>query len=160
MDKSLTVAGYILDSRSNASKIMTPMKLNLLVYISHGFTLANLSAPLIDENVQAWECGPIVPSVYHITRKYMNTHVKQIECANCVSLSVDEKTIIDKVIKRYGDFSLTTLLEAVAKQSTPWSITWAFNENQGMQFRSLEISNSLIQHFYADVIKKPTHSSL
>lgn len=39
-------------------------KLNALLYLLHLFYLDNKNEPLIDENFQAWTCGPMLKSLY------------------------------------------------------------------------------------------------
>ena len=51
---------------------LTPLKLQKLIYYAHGWHLAIRNAPLIDEVIEAWEYGPVVPNVYHEFKKFGN----------------------------------------------------------------------------------------
>ena len=62
---SKAIANLILDlDRDNGIRI-DPMKLQKLVYISHGWNLAIHGKPLISDPIQAWQYGPVIPVLYH-----------------------------------------------------------------------------------------------
>lgn len=56
--------------RKPAINDISPMKLIKLVYISHGINLAVLGKPLFNEDVMAWQYGPVIVSIYEKVKKY------------------------------------------------------------------------------------------
>lgn len=42
----------------------TQMKLHKLLYYAHGWHLGFTGEPLLDEAIEAWAYGPVVPSIY------------------------------------------------------------------------------------------------
>ena len=64
------VANYFLDKAKNAHRPLTPMKLQKLVYIAHGWHLALFDASLIRERVQAWRWGPVIEDLYHEFKEF------------------------------------------------------------------------------------------
>ena len=47
------------------------LKLQKILYLAHMvFMGQNEGEPLIDESFEAWDYGPVVPSVYHEAKKY------------------------------------------------------------------------------------------
>lgn len=57
------IANYFLETHP---KNISHLKLQKLVYISHGWYLGIFDKPLItDEYVEAWKYGPVFPSLYH-----------------------------------------------------------------------------------------------
>jgi uncharacterized phage-associated protein len=46
-------------------KPVTQMKLQKMVYFAHGYHLAKFGEPLIREDFEAWQFGPVVPSIYN-----------------------------------------------------------------------------------------------
>lgn len=62
----LLVADYLV-ARSGGR--LTPLQVIKLTYIAHGYSLAINGEPLVDEAVEAWRHGPVVPSVYHRAKR-------------------------------------------------------------------------------------------
>ncbi len=152
--KALAVAKYLLDQTRAAGFVVTPMQLLKLVYIAHGWMLGSHGRPLFNESVEAWQYGPVVPSVYQSLKRFGSSSVQCVDGAPEVQFDQDERAIMDFVSRNYGAANGVTLSAATHKAGTPWSVTW------GSQSKSAPISNDLIQNFYASLIHLPTHSSL
>ena len=70
---SILVADQILWLRREIES--TPMHMIKLVYLSHGWMLGLRERSLINEAVEAWRYGPVVPSVYHRFKSFVGgTH--------------------------------------------------------------------------------------
>ena len=52
---ALVVANYFIDKAKAEGVSLTPMKLQKLIYMAHGWHLALYDKPLIDEQFQAWD---------------------------------------------------------------------------------------------------------
>lgn len=48
-----------------SGKPVTQMKLQKMVYFAHGYHLAKYGEPLIKEDFEAWQFGPVAPSIYN-----------------------------------------------------------------------------------------------
>jgi len=151
--KSLAAAKYILDKQQNKGDTLSPMQLIKLVYIAQGFMLGKKGRPLLDESVEAWQYGPVVPSVYHAVKQFRSAPVTSLP-GNPALLTTDEKEILDLVADLYAKYDGVTLSSATHKAGTPWDITWSSSG------KSSPISNDLIENFYSDLLKRPAHSSL
>src|SRR5208282_4587731 len=68
---SMAVANWFIENLSRVD----PLKLQKLVYFAHGWHLALRDQPLIDELVEAWDYGPVVPSLYHQFKRYGNQSI-------------------------------------------------------------------------------------
>jgi len=51
------------------------MKLLKLTYIAHGYYLGFFEKPLIENEVQAWKYGPVIPELYHVIKRFGNGRV-------------------------------------------------------------------------------------
>lgn len=156
MNKSLSVAQYLLSRRKGADdNSISPMQLLKLVYIAHGFMLGWRGMPLLDEPVEAWQYGPVVPSVYHAIKKYRSGPVANVDGADADhAFTNDEKAIMNYVADSYGDINGIALSAATHKPGTPWSQTWQYFD------RNAQISNDIIESFYRKIIQEKRHSAL
>lgn len=154
--KSLSVAQYILEQCHCRTGVMpTPMKLLKLIYIAHGYMLAENETPLLIEPVMAWQYGPIVKSVYNAIRHYRDMPVKSVKGYKKEYPFCDkEKEIMDLVVDTYSKATAVSLSAAIHQGQTPWRTTW------GLHNENTIIPNGIIQHFYKNILKQPTHSSL
>jgi len=156
--KSLAVAQYLLEQCQRAGIGLTPMQLIKLTYVAHGYMLAATGAPLLDESVEAWQYGPVVPSVYHALKGFRSAVVAHVPGAfpNNNSINHSEKRILDFVAGRYGRYDGITLSSATHRDDTPWAITWSACGGN----KNAVISNDIIKSFYSQLMRHPTHSSL
>jgi len=74
---SVKVARQILWIALNRGKILTPMQLLKLVYISHGWMLAIYNRSLFREPVEAWKYGPVEPLVYNRFKKFGGNQITE-----------------------------------------------------------------------------------
>ena len=57
-------------------KLLTPLQVNKMVYIAHGWILGALGRPLIDnrlDQIQAWPTGPIVVHLHNLLRHFRDS---------------------------------------------------------------------------------------
>lgn len=150
--RTLAVANYLLRrNREVGDGSVSPMQLIKLTYIAHGWMLGLVGRPLLDEDVEAWRYGPVVPSLYHAVKHYGNQPVENIHAGlglRRIEFDEDEKSIMDQVIDIYGKFSGVKLSSMTHQRGTPWDVTWSrFGKNA-------VISNDLIEEFYQEKAAK------
>lgn len=151
--KSLAAAKFILDHQKVKGDSITPMQLIKLVYIAQGYMLGQHGKPLLDEDVEAWQYGPVVPSVYQAVKQFRSQPVADVR-ADLSVLSAEERALLQSVAEHYAKFDGITLSSATHKPGTPWYETW------NAKGKSSPISNDLIENFYSNLLKQPTHSAL
>lgn len=153
--KALSVARYMLEQRQRAGEAITAMQLIKLVYIAHGYMLGRHGRPLFDdEDVEAWQHGPVVPSVYHAVKASRSAPVQEVHGADALTFPEAEVAVMQTVMDLYGPYDGIALSAATHRTGTPWSITW------GWFGRNAPISNELIANFYANLLSRPTYSGL
>jgi len=132
---SKTIANNFLqwDFRDGAASI-TPMKLQKLVYMAHGWHLAVHDAPLIQEKFEAWPYGPVEDTLYHTFKQFrnsaINTYAKTWAGDKEVSYIVKADNqnfydIFNAVTAKYGALSALHLSSLTHMVGTPWSATRA-----------------------------------
>jgi len=126
MASSLSVANRFLDLAKEQGNPLTPMQLLKLVYIAHGWMLGVHSKPLINERVEAWQYGPVIPSLYGHLRDYRGAPVtrKLNSLFDKGNLAKEEKDIIRDVYKAYKKYSGIQLSRMTHADGTPWALTY------------------------------------
>jgi uncharacterized phage-associated protein len=138
---------FIRKARENGSAI-TPMQLQKLVYISHGWHLGLFGEPMIDEPFEAWDYGPVCTSLYHHFKSYGSTPIRQlapIEPWREASQG-DRNTaiVLGFVWKHYGDMHGVKLSKLTHADGTPWEVTRKSTNGK----RHAKIPNTLIGDHY------------
>jgi uncharacterized phage-associated protein len=139
-------------------KQMTQMKLNKLVYFAQGWHLALKKTPLFDEDVQAWQHGPVIPSLYHEFKHFgankitPKTHSVQWNDEDGLYYKIieptdkDTKTILNKIWFLFGRYNGWELRNLTHQKDTPWS------KADKSFFHSI-IDKKDIQNFYIKYLK-------
>ena len=129
-----SVANYFLSK----SKIISPLKLQKLIYYAHGWHLAYKENPLINEPIEAWPFGPVVSSIYHEFKDFGSRNINRLAsvydpgCNSLVQPSIssgDEFAIklLDEVLSAYGKIHAIQLSNSTHLSGTPWHKTWTSN---------------------------------
>jgi uncharacterized phage-associated protein len=139
---SLSVAEYMLWRASQAQNPLTPMQVLKLVYIAHGWMLGLYGRPLIDESVEAWQYGPVIPSLYHRYKKYGSRFINDGPSQQPSGFSGAERRVLDQVWSGYGHRSGVALSSLTHQPGTPWDFTI---KRLG---RGAVIPNDLIEEHY------------
>ena len=151
---SINVANEFIRLASECGRSFTPMQLQKLVYIAHGWRLALTGEALTTDDLQAWDFGPVYPALYDELRQYGRAPVdKQIETLETMfswlegkisrnsDLTETDKQIIQQVFKVYGEFPAFKLSALTHEADTPWSQAYVQNANRPIPNPSIE------QHF-------------
>ncbi len=64
------IAKYYLIKSINDGELVSPLKMQKLVYYAYVWTLIKNKKKLFDEKIEAWANGPVAPSLYHALQKY------------------------------------------------------------------------------------------
>lgn len=146
-----SVANYILFKADYLDISVCPMKLQKLMYFAHGWHLAICGKPLVREKVQAWQFGPVFPSLYQRYKMYGNQPIGVYSGMQEKPFSGDSEAlgIITAVIKRYGKYTATQLSNATHQPNTPWHQTWKGRFGQ-------VIPNDLIEQYFISLSKGQT----
>lgn len=155
------VANAMLQIAENHDATLSPLKLQKLVYIAHGWHLAIKNTELVDDEfAEAWQYGPVFPSLYHefkdsgkgsIAKRATYMEISDGPDFNiCVvepSVPVTDDftwSLLNKVWDSYGKFSGLTLSDLTHRPDTPWKTTWDANEGR----KNADIPNDVIEQHY------------
>ena len=153
------IANYFL-SRYGEHGI-SPLKIQKLVYIAHGWHWAFFDAPLVDdEYAEAWEYGPVYPSLYHEFKHRGRMPI--IDLATDLSDDLESITpvipnsnktvrnLLDRVWTVYGkytDFQISTMCN---RNGSPWSQA----REQSQDRYNANIPDYLIKDYYKKKLQR------
>lgn len=127
------VADYLI---ANAPGPLTPLQVIKMAYIAHGYSLAILGEPLVEEAVEAWRYGPVIPSVYSSAKKYGGGKITELLYSGVRTddeggverakefardhVSPRQRAILDGVLEAYGKFTGIELTDMTHVDGSPW----------------------------------------
>lgn len=158
--KAIDVAKYLIDvneqkNSDDESNSLSKLKLQKLLYYSQGYYLALYDKPLFDEEIRAWEHGPVVKEVYdHF--KNLNGNIIPASRENIPNeqelknMSSEQQEIINEVYELMGQYSAWKLREKTHSES-PWLET--YDEKNKMNDEKNIISKEKIKKYFKNYIK-------
>lgn len=119
--KALDIANKIIFKTDlEHGDTISNLKLQKMLYYQQGFHLAYFGTPLFDEDIVAWQYGPVVPSVYKEYKSFESNSISTSE--EGISLSDDEEELFNNVYEEYNQFSAVALMKMTHEES-PWKTT-------------------------------------
>lgn len=142
MRRAVDVAAYILSEKGRLSGY----QLQKLLYYCQAWCLVTQDRPLFQEDIRAWEHGPVV---YEVARAYRGcrTVVALDIDANPQAISAEDQVLIDAVLESYGALS-GDKLEALSHCESPWQDF--YNGETG--FASNVIPHDAIREYYSGLM--------
>ncbi len=102
-----------------AGDLISNLKLQKLIYYSQGFHLAMHNTPLFDDDVLAWDHGPVVESVYHSYKHFGSNAIQTPDGFDDSVLTETEKSLLKEVYEVFGQFSAWKLRN-MTHSERPW----------------------------------------
>ena len=140
------VANYFLSLvDEEAGDSLSNLKLQKLVYYAQGFQLALTGKPLFPEQIEAWEHGPVVSSLY---RNFKQHGAEQIPApeggVDRSQYSPEIADLLDEVYSVYGQFSASKL-RGMTHEEPPWREACS-------SYPSSEISLPSMQKYFSTLV--------
>ena len=119
---TLAIANFFIRKSIKVKRPISQIKLQKLIYFAHGFYLAIKERPLVDEKIEAWQYGPVVPLVYHKFKNWGNRTITNVLIEKSDSLIISEEDIefLDLVWHKFSDYSAMKLVELSHEKYGPW----------------------------------------
>jgi len=158
------VANDFLKIASDNASPLTSMKLQKLVYFSHGWSLALAGDPLIFNRIEAWDYGPVIPDLYQDFKRYGNEPIAKpvqewtIRDRKIVLITptvencprdperIGAQKIIERVWQQYGKFTAARLSNATHAEGTPWAQVYKPGQ------RNILIPNTIIKAYFETLV--------
>lgn len=159
--KVLDVCRHIINYSNKHDYGISNLKLQKVLYFIQAYFLITKKdhTPCFDEKIEAWDFGPVVLEAYNEYKQYGSGDIPTIESFimfdeddvwnskrirfEDTTISDDDKSLIDKVINQFADYSATDLVSLTQKQS-PWIDAYILYQNKEITIESM------IEYFKVD----------
>lgn len=153
-----SIANAFLSRAFRDKEGISPMKMQKLAYLAQGYALVETGEPLFDELFEAWQFGPVLPSLYHECKVYKNgtisdylrdVDLRTLQYSPAPLPTGDDRInqIIDFVWATYGKQSAVALSDWTHARGGPW---YAVTKGGAEIMRNRDISNDLISDYFRE----------
>lgn len=163
---AITVANTLLEFAAQDQRSVTHMELQKHTFFAHAWYLGNTESPLINDEVQAWKFGPVIPQMYHAFKGFGNNPIDKYgveydkeRCELVVpKLGEDDSNLrvfLRRIWDAYKGFNAGRLSSISHEVGGPWH--QVYQESVGGVVKNLVIPNNIIANFYKQLLQKRPH---
>lgn len=135
------VANFFLAKSDSEGRPLSSLKLLKLVYIAYGWVLALTGRKLFEDEIQAWQHGPVIPALYHEFKHFRSDPITvRASCFDlesfdftCPEIPEDDRDIVlilERVWDAYKSFSAWTLRNKTHSAGSPWEQVYDASERE------------------------------
>ncbi len=125
---------------------ITNLKLQKILYFAQCAYLALYDKPLFEDEVLAWEYGPVISSVYNKYKVNRNKILKKDEDFSENVFDDDMKDFLNMIWNYFSKFSTTELVN-ITHRHAPWREAY----NRGS--KSAVIKKEVLKEYYKGIFK-------
>lgn len=149
--EALQVARYFitlnnLECKEEAADL-SKLKIQKLLYYAQGYYLALFNKPLFEENIEAWDHGPVVREVYDQFKQhegiYVPTNAYRMNEAEQECIETDKRELIEEVFCLMGQYSAWKLRDKTHNEE-PWLNSYETGKNNIISIAAIQ---SYFKHY-------------
>ncbi|RZF60701.1 DUF4065 domain-containing protein [Sphingomonas populi] len=159
------LSNLILDWSSKLGVSITPMKLQKLLYYCHADFLIQTGIPLIQQDFEAWEYGPVIPCIFQEFKQHGSNFIETrayrfnpISCERELATVNDLGNIEDivrKTFDAYVRYTASTLSNMTHSETGPWAETLRRFSSGSLKGRCIE--NDVIAKHHRLPLRESLH---
>ncbi|WP_113651985.1 Panacea domain-containing protein [Pedobacter namyangjuensis] len=112
--------GFINLTEPEKGDLISNLKVQKLLYYAQGFHIAMYGKVFFEEDIQAWQYGPVVPEVYHEFKACGSGPIPLKEDFSFENFSEEQLELLSEINTVYGQFSALKLMDMTHNEA-PWS---------------------------------------
>lgn len=144
MCRAIDVANFFIDIANNTEDCITNLHVNKLVYFAQAWSLVRRGKPLFNDEIQAWDFGPVVADVYKAFKPCGKERIASVSGDYSANIfTADELDLLLDVQREYGKYSASWLVNLTHEPGAPWDEVYVRNANNVIS------NDSLIEYFRA-----------
>ena len=127
------VANYFLACSKRDKRPVSNLAMQKLVYFAYGWVLVETGKKLFYDRIEAWQYGPVIPSLYHqlkhygrgrITREILDyDHKKDKFYRWNLTKGTKVEKMMQKVWQKYKSHTPGEMIDLTHNPGTPWRDT-------------------------------------
>ena len=123
---AIDVAKYIIKHCKEKELTVSNLKLQKLLYFVQAEFLVTKNEPCFEEDIEAWDFGPVVPVVYREYKIFGSANIPCIadDNAELDTISSEDKEIIDGIVDMVAPYSASQLV-SITHQQDPWKNSYS-----------------------------------
>lgn len=142
------VADFLLRHAGERSTGLDPLKLQKLCYYAQGLCLARYGEPLFTARMEAWDHGPVVPSLYHRFKHHRSSPIPAPPAGGASVLDARHQILLIEVHERFGDVN-SAVLSRRTHGEAPWQTARCTRE------RHAEITVGALSEYFKSAFPMP-----
>lgn len=125
MAKVQDVADFFIDTAIKRNEEpMTNMRIQKMLYFAQAHHLQRHGTPLFQDDMKAWDWGPVVPDLYYYYSAYRRDPIFEVHASYSLDNFTDDEleTLLD-VQRKYGKVKTPRLVDISHVPGGPWDNT-------------------------------------
>lgn len=139
---ALVVAELVINYCNENQIVISNLKLQKMLYFIQADFLVNTRTPCFDEEIEAWNFGPVVPEVYIEYKSYGSSNIPHQNDRYAGIISVSDQRRIMTMVDKCKMYSTSALVEITHRQD-PWRDAFE-------PYRSNIITKDSIRKYFSD----------
>ncbi len=148
---SRQIANRFIELAGRRRRSISIMHVLKLAYMAHGWTLATRDHALVNDHVQAWRYGPVIPSIYYSFRPFGAFGIRPVELVHEEKMDSGIESLLGKVHAMYQHLSGRQLSALTHIAGGPWDRIY----KKGVM--GLIIPNDLIKSHFEDKLQRASN---
>lgn len=131
-------------------EFLTHLRLQKLLYLAQGWSLAMRNKALFNERIEAWAHGPVVPAVYKEFKLYGEKPIDPTLVLAASKINVDERKFLSAMWGSYKKYSSSSLRQ-MTHEHEPW-----VNARKGLKPSEVchtEITRGAMKAYFTKLLK-------
>jgi uncharacterized phage-associated protein len=156
------ISNLLLDLADSRNVRLTQVSLLKLLYFAHGWYLARTATPLIAQQFEAWEHGPVVKVVRDefkafrerpITRRACKLDIYSGQRSEVVpQVSPEDANFVASIFETYHVYDAWQLSDMTHETDSPWDRVW--NSSEPIGRLALRLRNEDIKAHFDGLSKR------
>ncbi len=137
--KALEIANFYVQLSNSLSDYIDNLKINKLLFFTQAQSLCRLNRPLFEDEIQAWDYGPVVKDVFSAFKACGKDSIKEAtDNFDESRLAPEELDLLIDVYETYGKYTGLALMHMTHEKNSPWDQAYCPNQNNIISLDSIK----------------------